>query len=275
MSNAKQKTTIAAKSIEIPKFRYVDDVSRFLESLRPAIADSDSMIDAQQKNLTALTKRVPLELRMGDDPKVEITKSVVPTLDKLKNQYGLSEDLYGLHRALEAVEAQMAIQFPDRGGEAFTLATGVLKELKRKVEAQMRRVFVFLGKVSRSLVPFEFNKYRMTVLQSVENEVVFGAVDQFVYASIDRDRNIVFTDYIRLDQVQNADQQITPHLYISLQWVVGDGVYVQVNHEFEIPSALSRDPRSRAGSAAQAVILIGENLALEGFSVRAMARLTS
>jgi hypothetical protein len=269
------KTKITCSSIEIPKFRYVDDVTRYLESLRQVISESESVVDAQQKSLAPLTKRETLNLNMDDSPDIETKRTVIPSLDKLKNQYGLSEDLYGLHRTLEAVESQLAIQFPDRGGDAYAAATGALKELKRKVETQMRKVFVFLGKIADKMIPTEFNKYRMTVLQSVENELVFDSVDQFVYVSVDADRNLVFTDYLRLDGALNAAQQSTPHLYLSLQWVIGDGVYVQINHEFEIPTALTRDPALRAQSAGQAVQIISESLALEGFSARAIARLTS
>lgn len=275
MTMAKKPSRIPTASIEVPKFRYIDDVSRFLESLRSDVDEGEKLVNLQQKALATLIKGQPIVAALGDRIIDSQTKRTVPGIEKLKNQYGLSEDLYTQYRTLEAVESQLAIQFPDRRGEAYDRASGALRELKKKVETQMHRVFSFLDDVADAHVPIQFNKYRYAVAQAIEDEIQFEDVRQYLYVSVDEDRNLVFTSYMMLINVSNSNGNKTPHLFVSLQWVVGSLIYVQVNHEFELPQALSKETSTEVKSAAAAVQAITNALAAEGFSVAAIARLTS
>jgi hypothetical protein len=271
MTSAAQRlmATGERQSIELPKFRYIDDVTRYLENMREDVHESDALIRVQQETLAhlcrprewvsaALTKLAALD-------KKKIDKVVIPNVKKLESQYGLSEELYDTHRTLEAVESQLAMQFPDRGGEAFDKAIGTLRELKKKVEDQMRTVLSFLSDVANEHVPKTFSKYVQAVALELEEHVKFENSEQFLYVSTDRGR-LVFTNYVMLINAVNDDKQKVPHLYISIQWIVGQAVYVTINHEFELPAQLICEPGAEAKTLAAAVQTIAALLNAEGFS---------
>src|SRR5271165_43896 len=110
------------RALELPKFRYVDDVSRFLTSVAGEAKDNDKLAKSYQTELAylkrpkdwvqaGLIKSVP-QLKSGRgvlDP--QLMKVVVPNVKKLGPQYDLSEDLYEQYRTLEAIETQVALQF--------------------------------------------------------------------------------------------------------------------------------------------------------------------
>jgi hypothetical protein len=230
------------------------------------IAETENLIRVQQKALAYL--RSPKEnvkaslSRSKVDPTIK--KLVIPNVKKLESQYGLSEELYDKYRTLEAVESQVALQFPDRKGEAYDRVISGIRELKSKVRDQMRRVLSFLTEIADKHVPKSFDQYRQAIAQEVENHVVFSDSEQFLYVSVDPDGSMVFTSYIMLSGAQATDGRKVPSLYISIQWVMGDAYYVQVNQEFELPESLSRDIQ-KARTMQEACRVLSMLLTDEGF----------
>jgi hypothetical protein len=55
-------------------------------------------------------------------------------------------------------------------------------------------------------------------------------------------------------------------LYISLQWVVGTALYVDLNYEFELPAQLFRDPGTETQTLIDTVQAVAKLLNEEGFS---------
>jgi hypothetical protein len=273
VSAAQRLIATERQSIELPKFRYIDDITRYLESMRGDVNESEALVRVQQQQLAhlrrprewvsaALTKFSTTD-RKKIDP--ELKRVVIPNVKKLESQYGLSEDLYEKYRLLEAVESQLAAQFPDRKGEAYDKAIGTLRELKKKVAEQMRNCLGFLSEVAKEHVPKTFSKYVQAVTQEIEEHVQFENSEQFLYVSTD-EGTLVFTNYIMLINAVNEDAQKVPHLYISIQWVVGVAVYVTINHEFELPSQLICEPGTEAKSLIEAVSTIAALLNGEGFA---------
>lgn len=279
-----KKMKVKAAGVDLPKFRYVDDVTRFLDEMRIEINESGQVIKQQQMSLAhlkikALASGVTFEIAPRDakqerttlrkmksviDP--SLTKVVVPSLSKLKTQYALAEDLYEKHRTLEALETQLAMQFPDRRGESYQKAEGGLHELKGKVAEQLKTVLTFLNEVASKHVPKTFTAYMNAVADLISEEVIFRDSDLFLYVSVTDEGALVFSYYLMLIDAINDDGQTSPHLYISVQWIVGDSVYVQLNHEYEVPNALLRAGGTPVSDAGHAVKAISELLTIEQFS---------
>jgi len=275
-------------AVELPKFRYIEDVNRYLDQMSNEIDELDQLIKIQQKSLAYLrrpmdkvraslvsaatfefdispdagAKRTHLKRKI--DP--ELTEIVVPNIKKLKEQYGLSEDLYEKHRTLEAIETQLAMQFPDKRGPAYEEAVGSIRKLKTKVGDRLKEVLGFLNQVAAEHVPRTFKRYMEAIVQEVQEHVLFESNQVFLYVSATPEGQLVFTYYLMLQNATNDEGQVTPHLYISIQWVVGASVHVQINHEYELPNQLMRDPGTEVSSAGEAVKAISHLLDMEDFA---------
>lgn len=268
---------------ELPKFRYLDDAMRFVESLSKEIDELTQVVKVQQRllaktmfvkkpitaamefDLTAPRGAPKSHLKYKIDP--TLTKVEIPDKQKLASQYNLMEELYEKHRTLEMAENQIKAQFAkENRGEAFDAAIAGIRQLKDKIDKAMKETFQFLNKVASDHVPKEFMKYRTAVCQEIEKHVPFESNDQFLYVSVDDAGNIVFTNYVMLINAANEDGQIAPHLYISIQWIVGGKVTVQVNHEFEAPAQLLREGGEVVSSVSEAVRAISHLLELEDFA---------
>jgi hypothetical protein len=290
-ATAKNKTVARTRvhAIELPKFRYIDDVTRFLDTMKEEIDENEKVIKVHQTQLAFLKKpkewvgatlvkaaEMELTIKEGEggsnksrlkrkiDP--ELTKVVVPNVKKLEEQYSLSEDLYEKHRTLEAVEAQLSMQFPDRRGEAYTATIAALHELKGKVAKQLKTVLGFLNEVAAKHVPKTFEKYIDVIRQEVQEHVMFEDSNLFLYVSTSAEGQIVFTYYLMLINATNDEGKVTPSLYISVQWVVGESTTIQINPEYELPGQLLKEGGESVGSAGEAVKAISDLLALEDFS---------
>jgi len=286
---AKKMNSKSIHATELPKFRYIDDALRFLDKLNKEVDDLGKMVTVQQKALAfltrpkdnvraALTKAATFEFNIGEDYEgknkrnlkrniaTDIPKIIVPNIDKLKNQYGLSEDLYEKYRLLESMETQLAMQFPDRRGEAYETAISSLRALKDKVAGHLKKVLAFLNEIAAKHIPRSFEKYISAITMEVEENVQFESSNTFIYMSVTPDGELSFTAYLMLVGAINDEGKITPQLYISIQLIVGGPVYIQLNHEYELPNQLFREGGVEVDSVGGAVKAISHLLDLEDFA---------
>ncbi len=250
----------ASEVLEVPPFRYVNDVQRYLDQLRHRLADLTSVVKVQQEQLAKLKVPTPVRASLA-----EINKKVAPGIRKLEKQYGLIQDLHELYRALDSVDSQFHLQFDERQGQIYEGVESSLKGLKADIEAQMRLVFDFLREVADKHVPSKFRTFMNSVSSAIEHQVPEARIKKtFLYASTCPKGSLVFTFYLYLVGESEED-----HIYVSVQWVVGQLTYVQVNHEFATPDELyEAGPGTEADTANEAVkmalqLLNGEGLRTE------------
>jgi hypothetical protein len=105
------------------------------------------------------------------------------------------------------------------------------------------------------------------ISQLINKHVVFKDSDLFLYVSVTKEGELVFTYYLMLRDVVNDDGFVTPHLYISIQWLIGpkSSVEVQLNHEYEVPNKLIGHGTS-VGNVQDALKSISTMLQVENFS---------
>ena len=278
------KTTAA---IDVPKFRYIDDIGRFLDKMETEIDESGKLLVQQQKLLASTFRAaVPINAAMvfnvtpsepGEQRKLlrqtkkkidpALTKVVVPNMKKLQGQYNLAEDLYEKFKVVESVETTLSLSFPDRRGEQYEATIKQIGKMKAKIQAQLKICLEFLGEVADKHVPKSFSQYIQMIADLVSDHVIFKESSSFLYVSVDPQGNLVFTNYLMLQDVANDEGEVAPHLYISIQWVVSGEpkVTVDLNHEYEVPNKLlgSGEEVSSVGEATKA---ISDMLELENFS---------
>jgi hypothetical protein len=115
-------------------------------------------------------------------------------------------------------------------------------------------------------VPKTFEKYIDAVRQEVQEHVLFEDSNLFLYVSTTPEGQIAFTYYLMLVNATNDEGEVTPQLYISVQWVVTQGITIQINPEYELPGQLLKEGGNEVSSVGEAVKAIGDLLALEDFS---------
>ena len=274
-------------SIDIPRFRYIDDVKRFLDKLDKSIDESGKVLTQQQKLLASTFARM---VRAGADVEFDITPSdrkdqlrtirkmktkidpnlvkvVVPNFKKLESQYNLAEDLYEKHKAVETVETTLSLAFPNRRGEQYEATMAQIQTMKAKIAEQLKICLQFLSDVADKHVPKDFKKYTATIAELIDEYVIFKTSHQFLYVSVTKEGDLAFTSYLLLQDVANDEGYVTPHLYISVQWILSKEptIAVDLNHEYEVPNKLVGQGEE-VGSVGEAVKAISTMLELENFS---------
>lgn len=274
-------------AIEIPKFRYFDDIKRFLDKMNAEIDLSGKLLTQQQKLLASVFKAaVPVNASMvfnvtPTDPaeqrktlrqhkrKIDpsLTKVVVPNMKKLQSQYSMAEDLYAKHKAVESVETTLSLSFPDRRGEQYNATIAQIGQMKAKIADQLKICFSFLNEVAEQHVPKSFTQYTQAIADLISEHVIFKESHSFLYVSVSPQGDLVFTSYLMLQDVANDEGEIAPHLYISVQWVVSGEpkVTVELNHEYEVPNKLLGSGEE-VGSVGEAIKAISDMLEIENFS---------
>lgn len=271
--------------MEVPTFRYMADADRFLKELGKEVDETSQLMKKAQKALASNLAAVRVKASesiidiSGNDPaeqrrllrslkhKVdpELTKIVVPNQKKLESQYNVAEDLYEKLKGLEQAETQVQMTFSSRRGAEYDALMHQFKVLKEKVQKNLSECLQFLNDIANKHVPESFQKYIDMVADTLSEHVIFRESNTFMYVSVDKEGNLVFTAYIMLQDVANDEGAVAPHLYISIQWIVGGEVSVDLNHEYEVPNKLLGQGEVVA-TVGEAVKAISTMLELENFA---------
>lgn len=275
--------------ITLPKFRYIEDIKRFLDKMDKELDISGQLIKQKQKMLasvmnmdsTALSaasfvfnatptdrkEQMSLVRKMRTKLDSTLTKVIVPGMKKLETQYNLAEDLYAKLRVVEQCETQLSLAFPNRRGDQFEATMAQIGKMRRKIEEQLKSCLTFLSEVAEKHVPAEFSKYIKLVSDMINEHVIFREAHSFLYVSVTPGGDLAFTSYLMLQDVANDEGDVAPHLYISIQWVLSDDptVAVDLNHEYEVPNKLIGSGEL-VDSVGQAVRVIADMLELENFN---------
>jgi hypothetical protein len=255
--------TAGPKSLELPQFRYLDDVQRHLNVLHARLQDLTGLTQVQQTALASVNKQ-----RLVKATASQLNKKVGPSVKKLEAQYSVVQDLHELYRTVESVEAQMSMQFDGRSGPTYNEVQASILRLKSQAGDQMKHVFSFLEDVAKKHVPSKFKTYATTLGPGLEERAPELKVGRsFMYASTSPQGNLMFTHYAYLDGKTGSSGN---HLYASVQWVVGSSrAWVQLNHEYECPAQLyEMGPGREVTSAPEAVNTLLAMLAGEGVDVK-------
>lgn len=273
--------------MDVPTFRYMTDAEKFLKEIGKEVDESVKLLKKHQQavsaslaalRLTAATMVFDLtpssrkeqqslvrKHKHNIDP--DLDKVVVPNMKKLESQYNMAEDFYEKLKAVEQAETQVQMAFPNRRGPEYNALMTQFAAMKTKIQDALKDCLQFLADVAAKHVPASFQKYIDMVAELINEHVVFRDAQTFMYVSVDPEGSLVFTAYIMLQDVANDEGEVAPHLYVSIQWVLGkeSTVTVDLNHEYEVPNKLLGQGEE-VGSVGEAVKAISTLLELENFS---------
>ena len=275
--------------IILPRFRYIEDIKRFLDKMNTDLKQNESLLDQRQQllasqldkvdpnlikdipvfNLSPAERKEQIELIKKLRSKIEpaLARVVVPNMKKLASQYKMAEELYAQLRAVDQCETQLNMVFQSKRGDQFEETNAQIGAVRARIEDQMKRCFKFLSDVAHKHTPLEFKSYAVMIADMVNEHVIFKDSESFMYVSVTPEGDLAFTSYLMLRDVANDEGRVAPHLYISVQWVLGPTprVVVDLNQEYEVPNNLLGSGEL-VTSVGDAVKCIAEMLTLENFS---------
>lgn len=274
--------------MDVPTFRYMTDAEKFLKEISKSVDESSKLLKKHQQLTASADDAEPPKRKTStvidvgpssrsDQMKLirkhkhnvdpELDRVVVPGMKKLESQYNLAEDLYDKLKAVEQAETQVKMAFPNRKSPEYDALMTQFATLKEKIQGTLKDCLQFLADVAAKHVPASFQKYIDMVAELVSEHVIFKDSSTFMYVSVDPEGNLVFTAYILLQDVANDEGDVAPHIYISIQWVLGRefSVHVNLNHEYEVPNKLLGEGEE-VGSVGEATKAISSLLELENFS---------
>ena len=197
-------------NIDLPKFRYLDDVIRVLNNIQSELKDIQQLIIKKQASIT--------------------------TVDKLDYLYLLSDDINDKVRMLDAVSTQLAMQFSDQHNLSIYAKVSVkLNELRTKAKSQLRDNLAFIALVSKPHLSKANNSYASSIFNLVTREIKNTQAIVSAYCILNNNNKLVTNYYLHLKSSLNNLGFIIPNLYIGLH-IEGKSVCVSLNQEFEIPN---------------------------------------
>lgn len=302
---------------QIPKFRYVSDVQKYLDQLRSEVRDLGQLVKIQQKVVAHLQKpkasilssletsaRTGLALvgalrltskelksarfeqftisdgsemtnkkvkqLLKKEVDLSLKKVVIPQVKKLQQQYGLAQELHEKYQTLDAVEAQVNMQFAN-ARDVQTALTGVV-QLKNEVKLQLQEVLGFLNSVANAHMPPSFKAYVEALAKVLETQVFFDSSKTFLYVHVSEKGSLVFTAYILLENAVDEEGNVTPGLYITVQWNQGTHdqedpfVRIYLDNEFVLPQKLQNSSHGTdVQSVGSAVAALKDLLDMENY----------
>ncbi len=263
--------------MDIPNFRYLEDAVKLIQQIDGDLTELDQAFKAKKKMLAHLLVAEHEEFSINYKPRKsdkklvpQATKVTVPGgLKKLQEQYALLEELNDQYQSLDAIGAQIEIQF--RANRDLNKAKNELKRVKTKIQNQMREVFSFLNEVAKAKVPESFGRYIEAIAHELNNHVQFADCSQFLYLTTSPDNSLVFTNYTMLEDAANDEGELAT-LYVAVQWDMGNDrrrstINVFLDHDFELPNKLLQSGAGiQVDNVQQAVKSISRLLETENFS---------
>jgi len=219
-------------------FSNLEDVNRAIRKISQRVEELVSVQRQTQKLLE--TAGITLEIDVGDKKSPVIhtkpTRVSIPSIEKLRNNYALVQELYDMRNALEMTEAKLATSFQGKNVNTSKAETELAK-LKRQIDQSLGEAFGFLANLAKKHMPEALQGMTQVVAATLERSVVYESATLFSYV-FESEGDIVFSNYIHLKNAQDEDDQVFPDLFICCSLRTGEntGLYVAILHKFAPPS---------------------------------------
>lgn len=210
--------------IELPRFRYLDDVLRFLSRIDK---DVNELIQVCSKRHAIAQKTLTgTDIGIVSAP----SKRTLQAVQRLDEVYNAVHSLNDYRRSVDACETTINLSFANQRNRAL----GTCNAMRSKIDALQQQVLADLNEVSKCP---QFSAY----LEKIKTQLgtILSCADMHTYSYVHaHDNALCYVYYLVLIDVDNANQSQAPYLYISMRWTPGKSFIVDVHHEFEVPTRL-------------------------------------
>ena len=263
---------------KIQKFRSLQEVKKYLQEISEQVRQDEERID---QSVTQLSKvkinaleimdisgdenaKKPGAKRAKKTMNVDFPMVKIPNKKALEHDYKLAEELSERYKSLIENENQVRLSFKDSKGAQFQELMASFHKLKTTIEAHLRKLFTALSNIAEGHAPKEFKDFMKGLAEELESHLEYDDAKTAIYASVDKESNLVFAAYLILTNAVSDEGKIAPHLYIIVKWTVSSNVEIFIEHEFIAPSIL--EGGSVVENLHQAAKAVKYQLDLEGFS---------
>lgn len=238
---------------EIPRFRYSDDVLRFLSRLSKDVAELGAVCDLHHKAaLKALTNA-----ELGD-VKAKHAAKTMQAVKRLDDLYNAVHTLTDFRRAVDSCETTVSLMFASQQRRITPECT----KLRSSIDAIQVRILEDLNALGKCP---QFAAYLDKLKAQVAT--ILKCADMQTYSYVHAQNGaLCYVYYLVLIDVKNAMQRRAPYLYISMRWTPGRSFVIDVNHEFEVPTRLLVSDAGTSCKPADAFATIQALLTKEQFS---------
>ena len=218
----------------------LDEVFRSLKKISTRITELLQLNREVQKQMTA---SMMLEIKDSTSPKsspgIDVNKAQiiqVKSLDKLRKNYGVLNDLFDTKNELEAMEATLrttkfSTASPDR-------ALSEIAKMKKDVFVGISDAFAFITSLAKKHLPPKLEAFSRGVCSSVEKSLLYQEARVFTYL-FEEGGDLYFTVYLQLRNAEDETGRIFPEIFLTMTYRVGADpqMFVGIQHHFKPPSA--------------------------------------
>lgn len=277
------KRVMCCTEIADSPFRSLQDVEKYLQSLKEQLNDAESLLRQYQSQFSRSVTAAPdLEFTINKDsgpgkksPKIgldKIDKFVVPKLDKLRSNFMIVDQLSEDVDKLNTLFSTVSVDF--RGNRGLSQMLNNIKAMRNSAEAKLDAALKFLSKIGEKYAPTPFKEMADEVCKKLSEDLEFSSYKTFIYAHQQVSGDITFTLYVQLLNLVEEDGEQYPEFFIVFTCLLSPlatekGVltvenYVTVMNNFQTPGKFS--PGRLVTNAKSALSNISTLLSLENIS---------
>lgn len=232
---------ILAKKILAENFRSVEDAVRAIDKINENVSDLLNLQKQYQKQVA--TANLVLEVNLPSvktSPSVDthgLDKIKVSSMEKLRKNYAVVQDLWGTRTSLDAMESKIRTSFAGKSIDS-SKAIAELAKLKKRVDVGLQEAFTFLRDLASKHVPQSFEQFTTAVCKILEKSIAYQKATLYTYL-YEVDGDPVFSTYIQLQSVTDEDETYFPNLFVVTSLRTGTtapGLYLSTMQEFVPPN---------------------------------------
>ena len=234
---------LLAKKILAENFRSVEDAVRAVEKINDEVSDLLNLQKQYQKQVATVTAAgLMLEVNIPSvktSPAIDtkgIDKIKVASMEKLRKNYAIVQDLWHTRTSLDAMESKIRTSFSGKAVDP-TKAISEVAKLKKRVDQGLQEAFAFLRDLAAKHVPAKFEQFNEAICKILEKSIAYSKASLYTYL-YEVNGDPTFSTYIQLQSVTDEDNNYFPSIFIVTSFCTGKnpGMYLATMQEFVPPS---------------------------------------
>jgi hypothetical protein len=231
---------VIARKLLAENFRFVDEVLRALDKIKTEL---DVTLGLQKQYIKQTAAGFSLKINMPapkNSPKIEPggTGSIhIPSLDKLRKNYLVVQDLWDTREALELMEVRIRQAFQGQDVKTEKAINEILK-LKQRTEIGLNEAFTFLKGLAEKNLPEKFAAFNRATFSIIEKAIAYETSTVYTYV-YEIEGSVCFSTYTHLQRVTDDDGTYYPDLFIVTSYLTGTlpTMHIGVISKFAPPSS--------------------------------------
>ena len=235
---------LLAKKILAENFRSVEDAVRAIDKVGDEVSELLSLQRQYQKQVANADMKAALVLEikipsLKTSPSIDTSHSKikVSSMEKLRKNYAVVQDLWNTRTSLEAMDAKIRTSFAGKSVDTAK-AVGELAKLKKRVDMGLQEALAFLRDLAHQHLPENFDQFTQAICKILEKSIAYSKSATYTYL-YEVEGDPTFSTYIHLQNVTDEDSNVFPNLYIVTSYRTGStdpGMFLTVMQEFVPPT---------------------------------------